>query len=179
MTTNPPAIPMIECESSQIAAFGYDATSQTLAVRFPGRGVKPGDVYHYAGVPAEVFADMQAAESKGKFFGSHIRGRFDYTKQAGADGVVFGLQQAQEPKFTTSSKDGRIVNRETGKPIPDDEPVFVLRAQDVHALHALRTYAAQLGGAPHLDAVIQRVLAFEAFATANPGRMKLPDTATR
>lgn len=179
MTTNPPAITidLQPCESSQITAFGYDATTQTLAIQFPGRGVKPGDIYHYADVPAHVFEDMKAAESKGKFFGSAIRGRYAYEKQPDASGVVFGLKQVQEPKYTTSGKDGRLVNRASGKPIPDDEPVFILRAQDVHALPALLGYMTLVENEEHRRALQARALAFEAFRDAHPERMKFPDTA--
>lgn len=168
-------IAIIACESSQISGFGYDAESRTLAVQFPGRGVTPGSTYHYANVPPEVFAEFQAAESKGTFFGKNIRGKYDYEKQPGADGIVFGLQQAQEPKYTTSQKDGRIVNRATGKAIPDDEPVFILRAQDVNAVHALMAYLDNLEDEEHAAAVGARMDAFEAFAAQHPERMKTPD----
>ena len=33
-------------------------------------------------------------------------------------------------KFT----DGRFINRVSGEPIPDDEPVILFRARDIHAL---------------------------------------------
>lgn len=42
-------------------------------------------------------------------------------------------------KFTREDYNRRIVDRE-GR-IPDDEPVFLLRAQDVHAPSTLRHYA--------------------------------------
>lgn len=177
MTTNPPTITLIPCESSQIEGFGYDEASQTLAIRFLGKGVTPGSVYHYADVPLHVFTEMQAAESKGKFFGANIRGRFVYAKQLDpVTGVVFGLMPAQEPKYTTATATGRLTVRATGKPIPDDEPVFVLRAQDVHALAALREYQRVLDNPAHAAAVDARVEAFERFAEAHPERMKFPDT---
>lgn len=34
-----------------------------------------------------------------------------------------------------------IVMRSDGKPIPEDEPVFVIRAQDMLAVPAIRAYA--------------------------------------
>lgn len=171
-------IALIACESSQVSGFGYDATTQTLAVQFPGRGATPGSIYHYSAVPPEVFADFQAAESKGKFFGSKIRGHFSYEKQPDENGTVFGLSQDQEPKYTTATKDGRIVTRATGKPIPDDEPVFILRAKDVNALPALRGYVLLLEDDAHITAVHQRIAAFESFAASHPERMEQPDTAT-
>ncbi|MBX3610362.1 MAG: hypothetical protein KF871_10755 [Hydrogenophaga sp.] len=67
--------------------------------------------------------------------------------------------------------------RATGKPIPDDEPVFVLRAQDVHAVNALLGYSVLLDNPEHRAAVEQRIKDFEAFRDANPDRMKFPDTA--
>lgn len=179
MTTNPPSIDLHPCESSQIAAFGYDEATQVLAIQFPGRGVKPGDVYHYTGVPADVYADMLAAESKGKFFSSSIRGRFAYVKQPDPEtGVAFGLTLEQEPKYTTSRTTGRLCNRDTGKPIPDDEPVFVIRAQDIHAVSALRWYRSVVSEPDQIAAVDKRIEAFKAFVSAHPERMKEPDAIT-
>lgn len=174
----PPVIALTPCESSQITAFGYDAATQTLAVQFPGRGATPGSTYHYSGVPSEVFTAMQAAESKGKFFGTVIRGRFEYEKQPDpVTGIAFGLKTAQEPKYTVSQKDGRLVNRDTGKPIPDDEPVFILRAQDIHAVPLLYAYLAMVT-TEHSYAVHRRIKDFEAFALAHLDRMKEPDSAS-
>lgn len=171
-------ISLIACESSQISGFGYDDHSRTLAVQFRASGGKPGNVYRYRNVPAEVFAAFQASDSKGKFFGSQIKGKYEFEKQPDPEtGIVFGLPQAQEPKYTTATVSGRLTNRATGKPIPDDEPVFILRAKDVNALHALRGYVLMLEDDAHITAVHQRIEAFEAFAAAHPERMKQPDTA--
>jgi len=63
-------IPMVPVNSNQVKAIGYDATTQTLACCFT-RG--PGHVYHYPGVAPELHAEFMAAESKGKFFGQHIK----------------------------------------------------------------------------------------------------------
>lgn len=61
--------------SSMIKAYGYDAASQTLAVQFKN-GTK---VAQYRGISADDFAALEAAESVGKHFGQHIRGReFSY-----------------------------------------------------------------------------------------------------
>lgn len=68
-------IPMQECESSNIAAHGYDATSKTLAIKFKGTGA----VYHYHEVPADVAHELANAESIGRFFGQHIRPKFKHT----------------------------------------------------------------------------------------------------
>ncbi len=64
------AIPMAQVESNQIACIGYDATSKTLSVQF-ARG--PGSIYHYTNVEPDLHAKFMAAESKGTFFGEHIK----------------------------------------------------------------------------------------------------------
>jgi KTSC domain-containing protein len=69
-------IEMQTVQSSNLKAIGYDSASETLAVEFAN------GVYHYAGIAPELFADFQAAESKGKFFQQHIRPRFAGVKQA-------------------------------------------------------------------------------------------------
>lgn len=64
------AIPMTPVESHQVAAIGYDAARRTLQVTFT-RG--PGHAYQYPNVEPRLHADFMAAESKGKFFGEHIK----------------------------------------------------------------------------------------------------------
>lgn len=63
-------IGMTPVQSNQVAAIGYDATTKTLAVTFT-RG--PGHIYHYPGVEAKTHEEFMAAESKGTFFGKHIK----------------------------------------------------------------------------------------------------------
>lgn len=80
------AVPLLPCDSSQLKEFGYDAPSQTLAVRFHGKSGEK-TVYTYTGVPEAVHDRMRAADadpeqSVGKFFGEHIKGKekFPFTK---------------------------------------------------------------------------------------------------
>lgn len=63
-------IAMTPVESGQIGAVGYDPATKTLAVTF-ARGA--GAIYHYPNVEPQVHADFMAAESKGTFFGKHIK----------------------------------------------------------------------------------------------------------
>lgn len=63
-------IPMDPVESNQVKAIGYDAASKTLACTFT-RG--PGHIYHYPNVEPETHAAFMKAESKGNFFGQHIK----------------------------------------------------------------------------------------------------------
>lgn len=64
------AIPMTAVESNQVAAIGYDAARRTLQVTF-ARG--PGHIYQYPNVESEVHLAFMSAESKGKYFGEHIK----------------------------------------------------------------------------------------------------------
>lgn len=66
-------IPLITVQSTAIAAHGYDPSTSTLAIRFTG-----GDkVHHYRDVPADIAEGLASAESAGRFYAQHIRGRFD------------------------------------------------------------------------------------------------------
>lgn len=60
-------------ESSHIAAIGYDAATQTLLVEFKGRGTTA-----YDKVPPDVHEAFMAAESKGKYFGTNVRGKYGH-----------------------------------------------------------------------------------------------------
>jgi hypothetical protein len=59
-----------DVESSVIGAVGY---SRVLEIQF-----ESGRVYQYYDVPQDVFEGMLNAESKGRYFNAHIRGKFDY-----------------------------------------------------------------------------------------------------
>jgi len=60
-------------ESSQIAAIGYDAGSQTLAIQFKGKGDQPGSVYHYSNFTLEDWEIFHGAESIGSHFYKNIK----------------------------------------------------------------------------------------------------------
>jgi KTSC domain-containing protein len=62
-------------ESSSIARFCYDRTSQILVVEF-----KNGRTYNYYEVPGSVFGQMVAASSKGQFFLKNIDGQYRYVR---------------------------------------------------------------------------------------------------
>lgn len=88
------------------------------------------------------------------------------------------MKTIQEPKYEI--KDGKIHNRQSGEQIPDDEPIFVLRARDSHAVATLSTYLCLVKASgdhgAHLNAVRMRLDQFEKFSRENKERMKLPDT---
>lgn len=58
-------------ESSAIEAVSYDPAEQILALRFTG-----GATYLYYEVPPEVFDDLLAAESTGRFVNGIVKPRF-------------------------------------------------------------------------------------------------------
>lgn len=168
-----PVINYQACDSSQIAAFGYDAVARVLGIKFKAGA---GSTYHYFEVPPEILAGLQAAESVGKYFGAHIKGKFLFERQPDVPGgVAYGLTLGQESKYTTN-KDGRLCSRATGRAIPDDEPVFVLRAQDRKAHVALMAYIRACDDREHVDQVLDRLADFEAFGQQHPDRLKEPDT---
>jgi hypothetical protein len=72
--TERPVIAMDAVVSSQVAAIGHDAATNTLAVKFPPTKSQPeGSLYHYENVTAEQFAAFQTSESKGSYFLKHIK----------------------------------------------------------------------------------------------------------
>lgn len=91
------------------------------------------------------------------------------------------MSPEQEPKYSAfcqccETHHSRIVNRATGEPIPDDEPVFILRARDRHAARALQAYADLCHDAEHVMIVQRRIRDFLDFDAMHPDRMKEPDS---
>ena len=74
----PYKIPLEPVTSSNIAALGYDAEKQILAVQFAS-----GEVYHHAEVSPEAASALATAESIGRHYGKHIRGKFASEKRTG------------------------------------------------------------------------------------------------
>ena len=71
----------IAVESSTIAIIAYDHARLLLKVRF-----RDGSVYLYSGVPADLYATLLSAPSKGTFFNSAIRNRFTCTRASDTSG---------------------------------------------------------------------------------------------
>lgn len=70
--------------SAVIAAYNYDATTETLEVRY-----RSGKVYHYLNVPEKVFKQMRSTMVKGIWFNRHIKGKYLYEE------VTPGLHQSK------------------------------------------------------------------------------------
>ncbi len=99
------------------------------------------------------------------------------------------MLETQEPKYDAIAEvireDGNvgvggvhtmIVNRATDEPIPDDEPIFIFRARDWHAIAALKHYQWRCKDEQHRDVVEVRIADFLRFRLEHEDRMKEPDS---
>jgi len=84
------------------------------------------------------------------------------------------MHPSQEPKY--GIRDGQIVNRLSGAPIPDDEPIFIFRAKHRLAVRTLTAYFSAIDDPEHAGAVAVRLEEFKRFAREHPERMKDRDT---
>jgi hypothetical protein len=64
-------------ESKLLASSAYDAGKHTLYLRF-----RSGEVYRYFDFPQEQYREFLNAESRGRYFLSHIRNQFRYERMA-------------------------------------------------------------------------------------------------
>lgn len=62
--------------SSNINSIGYNPEGRKMYVKF-----NHGGTWEYVGVPPEVYAEMCGAESVGKYFADHVKGKFPGQKQ--------------------------------------------------------------------------------------------------
>ncbi len=72
----PGIIPMFEVASSNIKAAGYDRATLTLRIQFKTSPLS----YDFKGVSSELYLEFMKDRSKGKFFFSRIKGKFDHEK---------------------------------------------------------------------------------------------------
>lgn len=61
--------------SSNLQSVGYDPLTKTLEIEFKSSGL-----YQYYGVPEEVFIELMAAGSKGKYHHQNIKGKYAYDR---------------------------------------------------------------------------------------------------
>lgn len=95
------------------------------------------------------------------------------------------MKELQEPKYQavifhdgepSFGDDTKVINRITGEAIPDDEPIMIFRARDVHALDVIAHYRRLCSDEGHKRVVNDRWHDFNRFAEAHPDRMKEPDS---
>ena len=67
---------MVAVDSRSIEALGYDAEHARLRVLFRDTG----ETYDYFLVKRRLFEDLLAADSIGRFFNDHIKGRHDFER---------------------------------------------------------------------------------------------------
>lgn len=79
---------------------------------------------------------------------------------------------ARDGKFDIST--GKFINRVSGEEIPDDEPIFILRARDIHAVGALVDYRDRVMTNHHMRAITEAIEDFNLFRYQHPDRMKEP-----
>lgn len=60
------------------------------------------------------------------------------------------------------------VSRRTNMPIPEDEPVFLFRAEDLYAVAVLKAYHGMCLQAEHKEAIRQRIHDFDLWRRVNP-----------
>ena len=61
----------VSIDSTVFTSAAYDEEKRQLFLRFHS-----GKVYRYLGFPPDQYDEFEAAESKGQYFGAHIRGKF-------------------------------------------------------------------------------------------------------
>ena len=59
--------------SAVIAAYDFDAVTETLTIRYHS-----GKVYNYLQVPEKVFKEMRSTMVKGIWFNRHIKGKYPF-----------------------------------------------------------------------------------------------------
>lgn len=82
----------------------------------------------------------------------------------------------RERKYEVEPNNARLVKRDNGVAIPEDEPLFILRAKDVNAVDAISFYCGLCKDLNHRAAVMKAVEDFKIYADAHPNKMDSPDT---
>lgn len=114
---------------------------------------------------------MQSPSTSADVEARRSLGRVAFLSEAGLCPEDAGWQ---DPKYSFAS--GKIVNRETGVAIPDDEPVVIFRAKDTLSISALEFYRNSLPLGVHRAIISERINDFITFSKLQAWRMKLPDT---
>ena len=72
-------------------------------------------------------------------------------------------------------KDNRLVKRDGEIPVPENEPLFILRAKDRKALPALLAYHMILDNLSQMESVKKSIDDFREFQEKNPDLMGEPE----
>ncbi|MFH0880626.1 MAG: KTSC domain-containing protein [Lentisphaerota bacterium] len=71
------AVAAQDVESTLIKSVSYDPATQVLTLVF----VKNDETYEYKNVPEDIYKGLMAAESKGSYFASDIKGKYEFVKK--------------------------------------------------------------------------------------------------
>ncbi len=66
---------LVRVSSSNLHSVGYDATSQTLRIRFHS-----GGIYDYFNVPENRYSGLMSAGSKGTYHANYIKDLYRFRK---------------------------------------------------------------------------------------------------
>jgi hypothetical protein len=88
------------------------------------------------------------------------------------------LTRIIDSKFSINAQ-GVLVKTATGEPIPDDEPLFLFRGRDIHAISVLNFYRDVCALDPactnwQVEGVAAAIREFRRFQEVHPERMKVP-----
>lgn len=89
---------------------------------------------------------------------------------------TYCIDPKQEPKYDCDKLG--IFNRHSGQYIPKDEPVFLFRAKDQHALQALVYYSTLCTDQKHKEVVTSRINQFREWAERSPQKLGEPTSHT-
>lgn len=66
----------IPANSSNLSSVGFDSNNEILEIEFLN-----GSIYQYFRVPAEIYAGLMSARSKGQYFDAYIKkGNYEFKK---------------------------------------------------------------------------------------------------
>lgn len=109
-----------------------------------------------------------------------VAGQDAALKQA-ATAIESNIKALDEVTPTGDAKYGirhnELVNKVTGNAIPINEPLFIFRAQDKRAVHALEAYWDVCTDENHKEAVAERTADFVCWADENQDQMVEPTSA--
>lgn len=94
--------------------------------------------------------------------------------ESNGDVVNAEFSETQDPKYLIIA--GQLCNAFTKEPIPSNEPVFILRAKDIHAYPTLDFYEDKCTDEEHRSKVAGRMVEFDEFKSKNNDLMGEPDT---
>jgi hypothetical protein len=100
-------ISLFPVQSSMIAAAGYDSRAHVLVVLY-----NTGKAYEYHYVPPDIFWELMAAESKGRFMNREVLGRFPYRVFHG-----WNLQEDDDLQYGRRASRERIPERRSRYPV--------------------------------------------------------------